>query len=847
MKKMHLNKLISICFVFTALVFASCSNLLDNIENENNGNGSAKISLSVGLKNLEGNSAEENNSRTVMAAANDNTTPSNLKNIKLYAKISSDSKELGTEETLLAEWTDYSEFNHVPYSNEMQAETYDFMLTAISYGATMTQTLSSKTLSAGSTTSLNFTSLAVSEAGEQTGVIDLTIYYDKKRFIIPESFEKYIGSSYEKYAEISISLDGNLIALKDSSTSKISTYTLFTTTDDNGNGYTISMDEAYLNTAPVNAGFHIVTITFTAIDETVFVYPVPVYVQAGYLSKGSVFPLSDYKNVSKDENVQSYTVTYNSNTDTEETKTQTFYTGSLLADAESLGFRGTGTKRFKEWNTQKDGKGTSYSEGTSPELTEDITLYAQWADFYKITYLINIDSNTQSYIQKVEGTPSLPATTTAFADFDSSNYTFCGWDTKADGSGTRYDEGASLTLTEDTILYAQWCGAKNSNNYYMVENAKQWNALMGAPFANTSDGIISADVYIPYGKTISSPALSLTSTKTFSGRIEGYFHRPIEGFKGALFDSLSADSEIKYLTVKGLVCNTNNGSIVDIKVNAPVCNTNNGTISEVTVSGVKMTGYSGIAKTNSSTGKISSCYVSSCTITGSDSYAGAICGRNVGTIENCIVSDCTIDGSTNNVSYTGGICGYNEGTISGSSTKVTGTVTGSTSDQTYTGGYCAYNKGTISDSGSVDITLSGSSEADSYYGYVIGYNDGGTVSTGITTTASNTIDGISYKVTAKDENDHQIGATITLTRTSKISVTVNPDSSNPIYAGLSSSNSYTQGSSNNYIDFGEIEKSTKATKTVYLAKGTYYIVLYNSKAAGFGDNYAKGLISYTVD
>lgn len=820
MKKIHLNKLISICFVFTALVFASCSNLLDNIENENNGKGSAKISLSVGLKNLEGNSAEENNSRTVMAAANDNTTPSNLKNIKLYAKISSDSKELGTEETLLAEWTDYSEFNHVPYSNEMQAGTYDFMLTAINYGATMTQTLSSKTLSAGSTTPLNFTSLAVSEAGEQTGVIDLTIYYDKKRFIIPESFEKYIGSSYEKYAEISISLDGNLIALKDSSTSKISTYTLFTTTDDNGNGYTISMDGAYLNTAPVNAGFHIVTITFTAIDGTVFVYPVPVYVQAGYLSKGSIFPLSDYKNVSKDENVQSYTVTYNSNTDTEETKTQTFYKGSLLADAEALGFIATGSKRFKEWNTQKDGSGTSYTEGTSPELTEDITLYAQWADFYKVTYLINIDSNTQTYIQKVEGESSLATKTTAFADFDSSKYQFCGWDTKADGSGTRYAEGASLTLTEDTILYAQWCGAKNSNNYYMVENAKQWNALMGAPFANTSSGIISADVYIPSGKTISSPALSLTSTKTFSGIIQGSYYLPIEGFKGALFNSLSADSEIKYLTVKGLVCDTNYGSIVDIRVNAPVCNANYGTISNVTVSGVKMTGYSGIAKINYSKGTISSCHVSSCTITGSDSYAGAICGRNMGTIEDCTVSNCTIDGSTNNVLYTGGICGYNEGTISGSSTKVSGTVTGSTSDQTYTGGYCAYNKGTISDAGSVDITLSGSSEINSYYGYVIGYNDGGTVSTDITTTAQETVID-----TGTIQVDGSKSFKFTLERTSLATVSFTDTAANAAQLNASLQLLTETGTvSKTLISCTNIKTSTE-TKKLYLSKGSYRVYL----------------------
>lgn len=812
MKKIHLNKLISICFVFTALVFASCSNLLDNIENENNGKGSAKISLSVGLKNLEGNSAEENNSRTVMAAASDNTTPSNLKDIKLYAKLSSDFKELGTEETLLAEWADYSEFNLVPYSNEMQAGTYDFMLTAINYGATMTQTLSSKTLSAGSTTSLNFTSLTASENGEQTGAIDLTIYYSA--YSAGESFKKYVIYSSEKYPEISLSLDGNLIALKDSSTSSIET-----TTDDKGNVYGFYSTSACLKTAPVNAGFHIITITCIATDGSVFVYPVPVYVQAGYLSKGSVYPLSGNE-VTKDDNVQSYTVTYNSNTDTEEIKTQSFYKGSLLADAEALGFTGTGTKRFKEWNTQKDGSGTSYTEGSSPKLTEDITLYAQWADFYKLTYLINIDSNTQTYIQKVEAEISLATSKTAFADFDSLKYQFCGWDTKADGSGTRYAEGASLTLTEDTILYAQWCGAKNSNNYYMVENAKQWNALMGAPFANTSSGIISADVYIPSGKTISSPALSLTSTKTFSGIIQGSYYLPIEGFKGALFNSLSADSEIKYLTVKGLVCDTNYGSIVDIRVNAPVCNANYGTISNVTVSGVKMTGYSGIAKINYSKGTISSCHVSSCTITGSDSYAGAICGRNMGTIEDCTVSNCTIDGSTNNVSYTGGICGYNEGTISGSSTKVTGTVTGSTSDYTYTGGYCAYNTGTISDAGSVDITLSGSSEINSYYGYVIGYNDGGTVSTDITTTAQETkID--TGTITVDDSKYFPF----TLERTSIVTVSFTDTTANAAQI-----NGYLQlltdaGTvSKTLVSCPDIKTST-VTKKLYLSKGSYRVYL----------------------
>ena len=40
--------------------------------------------------------------------------------------------------------------------------------------------------------------------------------------------------------------------------------------------------------------------------------------------------------------------------------------------------------------------------------------------------------------------------------FTRPKYTFTGWNTRADGSGTAYTDNASLTLTEDTTLYAQW-------------------------------------------------------------------------------------------------------------------------------------------------------------------------------------------------------------------------------------------------------------------------------------------------------------------------------------------------------------------------------------------------------
>ena len=40
--------------------------------------------------------------------------------------------------------------------------------------------------------------------------------------------------------------------------------------------------------------------------------------------------------------------------------------------------------------------------------------------------------------------------------FTRTDYEFVGWNTKADGSGTSYDAGESLTLTTDLTLYAQW-------------------------------------------------------------------------------------------------------------------------------------------------------------------------------------------------------------------------------------------------------------------------------------------------------------------------------------------------------------------------------------------------------
>ena len=82
-----------------------------------------------------------------------------------------------------------------------------------------------------------------------------------------------------------------------------------------------------------------------------------------------------------------------------------------------------------------------------------MTLYAQWQIN---TYSLSFDSNG--------GTGSMSGGSAAYGEniqlpgntFTRPKYTFAGWNTKANGTGTAYADNATLTLTEDTTLYAQW-------------------------------------------------------------------------------------------------------------------------------------------------------------------------------------------------------------------------------------------------------------------------------------------------------------------------------------------------------------------------------------------------------
>ena len=109
---------------------------------------------------------------------------------------------------------------------------------------------------------------------------------------------------------------------------------------------------------------------------------------------------------------------------------------------------------FVGWNSKADGTGTSYAVGSTFTLqaTVTTTIYAQWT-LSKYTLVFNVNGGvgtpqSQSYVQGA--TTTMPVTNPTRA-----GYTFGGWNSAANGTGTNYS-GSFLMPGNNLTLYAKW-------------------------------------------------------------------------------------------------------------------------------------------------------------------------------------------------------------------------------------------------------------------------------------------------------------------------------------------------------------------------------------------------------
>ena len=161
-----------------------------------------------------------------------------------------------------------------------------------------------------------------------------------------------------------------------------------------------------------------------------------------------------------DSDPATYTVTYDANGSDSGTAPddQTKIEGEDLTLASNSGGLGRSGYTFAGWNTADDGSGTAYAEGATYSEDADLTLYARWTQLptYTVTYDANgADSGTAPNDQtKIEGEDLTLSGNSG--NLARSGYTFAGWNTANDGSGTAYAEGAAYSEDADLTLHAKW-------------------------------------------------------------------------------------------------------------------------------------------------------------------------------------------------------------------------------------------------------------------------------------------------------------------------------------------------------------------------------------------------------
>jgi uncharacterized repeat protein (TIGR02543 family) len=141
---------------------------------------------------------------------------------------------------------------------------------------------------------------------------------------------------------------------------------------------------------------------------------------------------------------------------------------------------------FAGWNTAANGSGTAYANQASYAFLADTTLYAQWTALPNKT--VTFDANSGSGTMAAQVT-HIPGNLTSNA-FTRTGYTFAGWNTLANGTGTAYANNTAYAFTADITLYAQWTAV----NYTVTYNAP--SATSGSVPTDSANYIIGNSLAI---------------------------------------------------------------------------------------------------------------------------------------------------------------------------------------------------------------------------------------------------------------------------------------------------------------------------------------------------------------
>ena len=155
-----------------------------------------------------------------------------------------------------------------------------------------------------------------------------------------------------------------------------------------------------------------------------------------------------------------------------------------------------------------DAQYTYTFKGWSPEVsavTGNVTYTAEYTSTVN-TYTVTFDANGGKGSMEDQSFNYGADVTLTENTFTCENYKFTGWNTKADGTGTTYTDGDTISnLTENITLYAQWqfwngwLTDTNGTTYYVDGNkgySSTWATIDGNTYYFNEQGYIVKGLYM---------------------------------------------------------------------------------------------------------------------------------------------------------------------------------------------------------------------------------------------------------------------------------------------------------------------------------------------------------------
>lgn len=245
--------------------------------------------------------------------------------------------------------------------------------------------------------------------------------------------------------------------------------------------------------------------------------------------------------VSVDEVIVNYTVTFNSNGGTgimnpRETSGSSFLVPDCSFERDNY--------HFLNWTYELHGEvETCYPEDILVGIDSDITLTANWESDvtvdYAVTFISNGGTGTMSAATTNGSTYLTPA-----CSFKKENYTFDKW-ALGSVSGTKYAAGATIyNISSDIVLYATW----KENSYTVTFNANGGTGTMTSKTTNGSTYVTPGCSFSKSGNAFDGWALgSASGTKYAVGATITNIHEDI-----TLYATWVEQSDPYYAACEGL-------------------------------------------------------------------------------------------------------------------------------------------------------------------------------------------------------------------------------------------------------------------------------------------------------